>query len=243
MTQFASSLTVVQKVKIVDTMEGPYAVHPQQFVGQSPFFYYTPDPNPENRQHGHFTQQPHGLAYPPHTLRSQDPVALYTQRPSSASSQTHYAQMPQYAHQGIMTPVQSPQPLYQKPTILVHPHDEPYLFPLDTECYAPSTPPLSSSGSVVSTPPSSAEILPTPVNGNFMARGIEGMKAGCEDEVFSEILAGENWTNAVSPPMTPGTYFAHSLASIPSCLERMLVVVILWIFKLQFAGLSESFLG
>lgn len=180
-------------------MEGSYAVHPQQFIGQSPFFYYTPDPNPENRQHGHFTQQPHGLPIP-HALPSQDPVALYSQRPSTACSQT---MMAQYTHRGIMTPVQSPQPMYQKPQILVH-ENEQYLFPLDTDCYAPSTPPLSSSGSAVSTPPSTAEILPTPMNAHFMGHTLESMKAGCEEEVFSEMLAGDNWGNAISPPMTPG---------------------------------------
>jgi hypothetical protein len=94
--------------------------------------------------------------------------------------------------------------MYQKPQILIQ-ENEPYLFPLDTDCYAPSTPPLSSSGSAVSTPPSSAEILPTPVNGHFVPQGIEGVKTGCEEEVFSEILACDNWTNAVSPPVTPGT--------------------------------------
>lgn len=181
-------------------MEGAYAVHPQPFVGQSPFFYYTPDPNPENRQHGHFSQQPRGFSIPQPVLsQAQEQVALYSQRPTTACSQM----AAQYTHRGIMTPLQSPQPIYQKPQILVQEHDQ-YLFPLDTDCYAPSTPPLSCSGSAVSTPPSSADILPTPLNGHFMAHALEGVKSGCEEEVFSEILAGDNWTNTVSPPMTPG---------------------------------------
>lgn len=177
-------------------------MHPQPFVGQSPFFYYTPDPNPENRHHGHFSQQPHGLPVPhPLPSQTQDSMALYSQRPTTACSQSHYA-MAQYTHRGIMTPVQSPQPMHQKPQILVH-ENEHFLYPLDTDCYAPSTPPLSCSGSAVSTPPSSAEILPTPINGHFMGHVLEGIKTGCEEEVFSEILAGDNWTNTVSPPMTP----------------------------------------
>jgi hypothetical protein len=101
-----------------------------------------------------------------------------------------------------------------KPTICVQQQQQqesPYLFPLDTDCYAPSTPPLSTSGSAVSSPPSTAEILPTPVNNVFYAQGLEGVKTGCEDEVFSEILAGDNWTNTASPPMTPGTYCAYFL--------------------------------
>lgn len=190
-------------------MEGTYAVHPQPYIGQSPFFYYTPDPNPENRQHGHFTTQPHGPPMPYHTLPSQghDPVAIYSQRPSSAES--HYAAMQQYP-QGMMTPVQSPQPMYQKPQLLVH-ENEPYLFHLDTDCYAPSTPPLSASGSAVSTPPSSAEILPTPINGHFARQSFGSMKSCCEEEVFSEILAGDNWNHGVSPPMTPGMSLSQKL--------------------------------
>jgi hypothetical protein len=101
--------------------------------------------------------------------------------------------------------------MYQKPQVLVHDNEQ-YLFPLDTDCYAPSTPPLSCSGSAVSTPPSSADFLPTPLNSNFMAHALEGVvKAGCEEEVFSEILAGDSWTSTVSPPMTPGKLQSSSI--------------------------------
>lgn len=193
------------------TMEGAYAAHPAQFVGQSPFFYYNPDPNPEARQHGHFTPHPHGLPYPAATMPGPDAMPIYAPnmypRPSSSCSQVQYHPMPHhYGPQGLMTPVQSPQPMYQKPTILVQ-QESPYLFPLDTDCNAPSTPPLSSSGSAISSPPSSAEVLPTPVNGGFQPQNMEGVKAGCEEEVFSEILGGDDWTRAASPPMTPGTQF------------------------------------
>jgi hypothetical protein len=189
-------------------MEGAYANHPQ-FLGQSPFFYYNPDPNSDNRQHGHFSQQPHALQYPPHCMPGQEQVMYspngYPQRPSS-QGQYHQQMQHQYGSQPLMTPVQSPQPMYQKPTILVQ-QDSPYMLQLDTDCYAPSTPPLSTSGSAVSSPPSSAEILPTPVTHTFYGQpGLEMMKPACEDEQFSEILAGDNWNNGASPPMTPGTY-------------------------------------
>jgi hypothetical protein len=95
--------------------------------------------------------------------------------------------------------------MYHKPQILIHETDH-YLFPLETDCYAPSTPPLSCSGSAVSTPPSSAEILPTPIASNFMAHALDGIKTGFEEEVFSEMVAGDNWTSSVSPPMTPGKF-------------------------------------
>jgi hypothetical protein len=193
-------------------MEGQYATHPVHFVPQSPFFYYNPDPNPEARQHGHFTphpQHPHGLPYPAAPMPGPETMPIYTPhnmyaRPDSSCSQVQYHAMPHPYHpQSTMTPVHSPQPICQKPTILVQ-EDSPYLYPLDTDCHAPSTPPLSSSGSAISSPPSTAEILPTPVNGGFPLN-MEGVKAGCEEGVFSEILAGDVWTRAASPPLTPGT--------------------------------------
>jgi hypothetical protein len=163
---------------------------------QSPFFYYNPDPQGENaRQHGHFTPHPSGQS----TFQQN----MYFQRPSSAHSHMAYPQTA-YASQ-MLTPVASPQPMYQKPTILIQPQDSPYLRPIDTDySYSPATPPLSSTGSTVSSPPSVYDILPTPVNGFFPGEGIEGVKQGCEGEVFSELLsAGIEWRSA-SPPMTPG---------------------------------------
>lgn len=177
-------------------MEGSYPIHPAQAM-QSPFFYYNPDPHGENaRQHGHFTPHPSGQS-------TFQPQHMYYQRPSSACSQLSYPQTA-YANQ-MLTPVASPQPMYQKPTILIQPQDSPYLHPLDTDySFAPATPPLSSSGSSISSPPSTYDILPTPLNDFFPGESIEGVKQGCEGEVFSEILsAGLEWRSA-TPPMTPG---------------------------------------
>jgi DNA-directed RNA polymerase subunit RPC12/RpoP len=170
-------------------------MHPTQTM-QSPFFYYNPDPQGENaRQHGHFTPHPSGQS----TFQPQN---MYFQRPSSSNSHMAYPQTA-YASQ-MLTPVASPQPMYQKPTILIQPQDSPYLRSIDTDfSYAPATPPLSSTGSNVSSPPSVCDILPTPVNGFFSPDGIEGVKQGCEEEVFSELLsAGIEWRSA-TPPMTP----------------------------------------
>lgn len=138
-------------------------------------------------------------------MQHQQPMVMYSPNAyerQSASPPAHYVQMSQYHQQPLMTPVQSPQPMYQKPQIMLHQQDSPYLFPLDTDCYAPSTPPLSTSGSAVSSPPSSAEILPTPVYNNFQGHCMD-VKPDCDDE-FAEMLANENWNNAASPPMTPG---------------------------------------
>lgn len=189
-------------------MEGQYAMHPA--MGQSsPFFYYNPDPSPENRQHGHFTPHPHSNIAQPFHPQAQEvfcPSGMTFKRPSSSSSQAQYPRTA-YANQPLMTPVASPQPMYQKPTILIQ-QDSPYLHPLDTDFsdlrYAPATPPLSSSGSSVCSPPSTCDVLPTPIHGTFFnGEGIEGVKHGCEEEVFSEILAGGDWQRSASPPMTP----------------------------------------
>ena len=189
-------------------------MHAAQSMGQSPFFYYNPDPNGENtRQHGHFTPHPHGQANTPFQPHSQDayctPSIMY-KRPSSSNSQTAYPQTAYTNH--MLTPVASPQPMYQKPTILIQEQNSPFLHPIDTDFsdmrFAPATPPLSSSGSNISSPPSTCEFLPTPVNGAFFhIEAIEGVKQGCEEEVFSEILsAGADW-RSTSPPMTPGMFY------------------------------------
>ncbi|QDS67605.1 hypothetical protein FKW77_003990 [Venturia effusa] len=186
-------------------MEGSYASHPQPGFGQQPFFFYNPEA--DNRQHGQFVSLPHGLPYPPQHMQQPQQMVMYGsgnyERPQSASSQVHYAQVNQY-QQPLMTPVHSPQPMYQKPQIVL-PQESSYLFPLDTDCYAPSTPPLSTSGSAVSSPPSSTEILPTPVYNSSHGQGIDA-KPDSQQE-FSEMLAQDNW-DVASPPTTPG--FIHS---------------------------------
>ncbi|KAI9865873.1 MAG: hypothetical protein M1813_001840 [Trichoglossum hirsutum] len=199
-------------------MEGPYST--PQIMSQSPFFYYNPDPKPDHRQHGHFTPHPNGSStnnqfhHFQHQMQGNEqsmplPSSVIYSRPSSASSHSQFKS--QAPVQSAMTPMASPQPHCQKPTVLIQ-DNTPHLLPLDTGCAAsdvyffPSTPPLSTSGSSISSPPSSCGVLPTPVNGNGNMFGLEifeGVKEGCEGEVQSENLAGGDWSRFGSPPMTP----------------------------------------
>ena len=205
----------------INTME--YAAHTTPPMAQSPFFYYNPDPSPENRQHGHFTPHPHGL---PMAVLPSSPEYMMGyhqqmyQRPLSAGAPVHYQHAPAYVSQAMLTPVASPRAQHHKPTFLL-PQEAHGLVPLDTECrgYFPATPTLSASGSFssVDSPPSTCEIVPTPGNAIFFPRpqhvGFQAVKEGCEDEVFSEVLAGGDWTRPGSPPMTPVFLHPNSTTS------------------------------
>ena len=191
-----------------------YTSQPTPIMGHSPFFYYNPDRSSENRPHGHFTPHPHGLpmailpSTPEHLMPYQQPTY---HRPHSADAQMYYHPTPAYISQAMLTPVASPRAHHYKPTILVQ-QDMPGLMPLNTDCRGPhpATPTLSTAGSFssVSSPPSSVDMLPTPVNGMFIPKptltSFSAVKEGCEEEVFSEVLAGGDWTTRPgSPPMTP----------------------------------------
>lgn len=193
-------------------------------MAQPPFFYYNPEPSPDNRQHGHFTphpHQPHGLpmavvpSSPEHMMHFQQQPIYH--RPQSAS-QMHLHPQPMYAQPTMLTPDASPRQQQQKPIFYIQQQDVQGLI-LDTEChsYYPATPTLSASGSFssVSTPPSTCDIMPTPINGQgiFFAKPNlvfqPAVKQGCEDEVLSEVLAGGDWARPGSPPMTP-VFLSHN---------------------------------
>ena len=183
-------------------------------MGQSPFFYYNPDPKSDNRQHGHFSQQPSHMPMPMYHQHAQTlPSTPMYSRPNSSSSQPPMQQkIFNSGYLGHMTPMSSPRPMYQKPTILIQDHSPRLILDSENEhdmYYYPATPPLSASCSAMSSP-SSCDILPTPVNSVFFgAESFEGVKEGCESEVQSENLAGE-WARCGSPPMTPGMLFYYS---------------------------------
>lgn len=200
-----------------------YAAHTTPPMAQSPFFYYNPDPSPENRQHGHFTPHPHGM---PMAVLPSSPEHMMVyhqqmyQRPHSAGAPIHYQHPTAYVAQAMLTPAASPRAQHHKPTILLQ-QEAHGLIPLDTECrgYFPATPTLSASGSFssVDSPPSTCDIIPTPINGVFFPRpqhaGFQAVKEGCEEEVFSEVLAGGDWTRPGSPPLTPVFLHPNSMTS------------------------------
>ena len=202
----AQLLTALTALK---TMDSTY-VQPPPVMGQSPFFYYNPDPKPDNRQHGHFSPHPNIQVQTYHPLVHPVPSTPNYSRPSSSCSQPPMPmQVFNASLQSSMTPMASPRPLYQKPTILIQEHNS-RLYDsesVDAETYYfPSTPPLSSPGSSNADSPSSYDILPTPLEQTsfFGIENFEGVKEGCQGEVQSENLAGLDWARCGSPPMTPG---------------------------------------
>lgn len=195
------------------------------------FFYYNPDPNPENRHHGHFIPhtQSHPHGYPHHPMQQQmqvfPPVPVLPSsplpstpvfsRPSSSCSQPSMAptNKPSFtsAPSQVLTPqaspVRVPQQLH-RPTIVL---DTEKFEPGDGMCY-PQTPPLSTAGSVISSP-GSCDMLATPLNPMFS--GLEGTPMFKEEVEAQPIEQFPNleWHSCASPPMTPSKFLPHSLSS------------------------------
>ncbi|MCJ1319196.1 hypothetical protein MMC15_004531 [Xylographa vitiligo] len=197
-------------------------------MAQPSFYYYNPE------QHGHFSQQPGTIPsgnqlqhfqqqmYSPEMMMQSH---LHMQQRGPSVDSQMYMQPPSYQIQAAMTPMASPRPLFQKPLFLFQ--GDSRSLSLDTECgindgyMYPSTPPLSISGSAISSPPMSCGILPTPIHSTFFnTENIEGVKEGCEGDVKSEILAGGDWTRCGSPPLTPGEFACDLLWSDITCDEH-----------------------
>ncbi|KAL9092469.1 MAG: hypothetical protein Q9159_000816 [Coniocarpon cinnabarinum] len=162
----------------------------------------------------------------PSTSDAEQQRQQYANQPALApspmpSNVQYYSQQSAYfpgqpIYQHLMpTPVASPQPIHHRPTILIE-KQEPQLHALDTDC-SPATPALSACGSSDSSPPSSVGFLPTPVNGTSPTpESLPGVKQGCEVEVFSEILAGNDFPRSQSPPLTPSKFYLRSFYVISS---------------------------
>ncbi|EAU34377.1 conserved hypothetical protein [Aspergillus terreus NIH2624] len=192
-------------------MDSTYMAQPQ------PSFAYYPTADSQQRSQ-HFTSHPSDMQQyygqmqqfsmqqqQQHCVPDKQPI--YTTQPVMNMHQMATTN----AFRGAMnmTPIASPQPSHLKPTIVVQ-QGSPALMPLDTrfvsnDYYAfPTTPPLSTSGSSVSSPPSAGGALQTPLTDSFFTfEKVEGVKEGCEGDVHAEILANADWTRSDSPPMTP----------------------------------------
>ncbi|KAI0540733.1 hypothetical protein GGR58DRAFT_521401 [Xylaria digitata] len=184
-------------------------------MGQASFFYYTPDPNPENRQHGHFSQHP-GFQQMQQQMFPIVPTLpstpIYSRPNSSSSSQQAmpakiFAAIPSNA-----TP--------HRPNSFMAGH--PAKLMLETDIcdndgfYYPATPPLSTSGSSMGSPAHMQDILSTPLNPMFSGLdGCEMIKA--DDEAASQSLDNLEWGSYGSPPVTPASYATSSSSSTISC--------------------------
>ncbi|KAL4865257.1 hypothetical protein BDV12DRAFT_200295 [Aspergillus spectabilis] len=195
-------------------MDGAYTMAPSPVQGQPQFAYYTADPQTrpqyDMQYYGQVSPFAHAVQQPqqPHCVPEQQhiwaPAAINMHQMATTN-----------AFRGAMnmTPIASPQPSNFKATLAVQ--GSPALMPIDTrfvsnDYYAfPSTPPLSTAGSSVSSPPSSTGTLHTPINDSFFTfEKVEGVKEGCEGDVHAEILANIDWQRSASPAMTP--VFIHN---------------------------------
>ncbi|KAH9909329.1 hypothetical protein F4778DRAFT_776480 [Xylariomycetidae sp. FL2044] len=178
-------------------------------MGAAPFFYYTPDPSAENRQHGHFSQHP-GFQQMPQQMYPIVPTLPSTpiySRPNSSCSQQAVPTQVFNPVPSNATPVASPKASAHKPGILVH--NAPAKLMLETEIcdndgfYYPATPALSTSGSSMGSPSHTSDMLATPLNPMFS--GLDGCEAVIKPEVDTtpEILERLDWSSCGSPPLTP----------------------------------------
>jgi hypothetical protein len=171
-----------------------------QAMAQQPFFYYNPEQTNDHRQQAMFSPHPGAVlaSVPPQHFAQH----MYAHERPASAGYMHAYPFP------FQTPIASPRPMYQ-PKAGMYMADNRALA-LDTDCHPdmyPATPPLSV-GSAVSSPPTTGGVLPTPTGAVFFGDHLAGVKEGCEGEVKSEILAGENWTRQGSPPLTPGTFIS-----------------------------------
>lgn len=194
----------------------------QQAMGPA-FYYYSPDPNAENRHHAQYMSQQAHHSYAPHPMQQQQqqqhmsfppvpvlpssplPSTPVFSRPSSSCSQQAMPQQSKQsftsAPQQVLTPQASPVRMHQqlhRPIIV-----------LDTEkydshdglCY-PQTPALSVAGSAISSP---GDMLATPLNPMFsgLDHGPMAMKEDVDAQPPIEQFPHLDWHHCGSPPMTP----------------------------------------
>lgn len=128
-------------------------------------------------------------------------------RPSSSCSQPLVH--PKFYHTGMpstMTPMASPQPMTHRPTIMLETEIR------EADPYYPSTPPLSSSSSVISSP-GSCDMLQTPLNPMFSGLDDFEGEVACKVEQL-ERFPNLEWPSCTSPSMTP-VYLQSQAKTVP----------------------------
>lgn len=158
-----------------------------------------PSPSEQQVYNGHMQYQ--------HSVQYQQP---YVQHHHMVNHQQTMHPKPAFHSNMAMIPRASPQPRHLKPSMAFK-HETSPLQPLNTNVYglgssySPTTPSLSTSGSTISSPPSSSMPLPTSINGPcFGFQPYEVVKEGRESEIYAESFANDDWSRSNSPPMTPG---------------------------------------
>jgi len=172
-----------------------------------PFYHYSPESNQDHRQQAYYAPHPAMQHQHHHQQMGMFPIVptlpstpIYS-RPSSSGSQPpmHKSFTGMLGMPATLTPMASPQPIAHKPAMMA----------LQTDLceangsYYPSTPPLSSSGSVISSP-GSCDMLQTPMNPMFS--GLDGVERKPVIELDGQLenFPHLDWSNCASPPMTPG---------------------------------------
>ena len=178
---------------------------------QPSWFVYQPTNDRQHRQHGHFMPSPSEQQIFDNHMQYQH--AMPYQQPYMQHGLQHHQQPlhPEAPFHGSMTmAMASPQPRQLKPSMAFKQEPSP-LQPLDTNVYrirssfSPSTPPLLTSESTISSPPSTVMTLPTPATGpcfDFRPYGV--VEKVCEADLYAESFAAVDCSHASSPPMTPG---------------------------------------
>ncbi|KAI1821735.1 hypothetical protein F4861DRAFT_532734 [Xylaria intraflava] len=182
-------------------------------MGHAPFFYYTSDPSVEPRQHGHFTQHPSFQQMPHHMypiVPTVPSTPIYS-RPNSSCSQQ--------AVPAAMFTIPSNVPL-QRTNSFVASHPGKLMLETDVcdgdSFYYPATPPLSTSGSSMGSPPHMQDVLSTPLNPMFS--GLDACEMIKADEEAGKLsLEHMEWPPYGTPPVSPTHCPSLSPSPPPSC--------------------------
>ncbi len=208
------------------------ALNPALSFGPPPFLYYNPHPDTSSRQHGHFSPHPRGTT----------PTAIFQHAPSTqpptlpVDSAGATARSSVAASASVTTRTNapaSPPMALQKPTIVVSGDENrrPSFLaspPVDAEAYCmPSTPPLSVSGSTISSPLSVCAAMSSPAV-MFGQEHSEDFKCSSGEPLLSfGLIPGEAWNP--TPPLTPGKRvqpvalwtLLHCICELKSMLTRV----------------------